>query len=380
MSYVNPGRTGLVGAPTYPMLRDSTLAALVETLRDNDIPYELNKAENVLAMKDSGSRILLRSVDDFERLRGTNLAWFGLDELTYSHEEAWLRLVGRLRDPRATKYCGFAVWTPKGFDWVYRKFIQNPAEGYEAVQAKPFENRYLLEHVPDFYERLRGSYDENFYRQEVLGDYLNVRGGLVYYAFNRDKNVRAVEADKARPVIWAVDFNVDPMCSVVAQLGHEGEVTVLDEIVLRRATTEQACKEFDKRFGAPASGVVVYGDASGGAMQTTGYSDYKVIRNYFASRKAKTDYRVPKANPHVRERVGMVNARLCNAEGDVSLYVDPRCKGLIDDFEQVSYREESTQIDKEKDRKRTHLSDALGYLIWQEGRGGPVGERGEPLF
>jgi hypothetical protein len=285
-----------------------------------------------------------------------------------------------LRDPKATRYCGFAVWTPKGYDWVYRKFIKDPVEGYEAVQAKPFENRYLLEHVPDFYERLRGSYDENFYRQEVLGDYLNVRGGLVYYAFDRDKNVRPIKADAARPVIWAVDFNVDPMCSVVAQLGREGEVKVLDEIVLRRATTEQACEEFDKRFGTPAAGVVVYGDASGGSMQTTGYSDYKVIRDHFASRKGKAAYRVPKANPPVRERVGMVNTKLCNAGGDVSLYVDPRCKELIDDFEQVSYREESTQIDKEKDRKRTHLSDALGYLIWQEGRGGPIGERRERLF
>ncbi len=380
MSYLNPGRTGLVGAPTYPMLRDSTLAALLETLRDNDIPYDLNKAENVLTMLDSGSRILLRSVDEFERLRGTNLAWFGLDELTYTHEEAWLRLEGRLRDPKATRYGGFAVWTPKGYDWVYRKFIKDPTAGYEAIQAKPFENRYLLEHVPDFYERLRGSYDENFYRQEVLGDYLNVRGGLVYYAFDREKNVRSIEADKACPVIWAVDFNVDPMCSVVAQLGRDGEVKVLDEIVLRRATTEQACEEFDKRFGAPESGLVVYGDASGASMQTTGYSDYKVIRAYFAAHRAKADYRVPKANPPVRERVGMVNTKLCNAGGDVSLYVDPRCRELIDDFEQVSYHEESTQIDKEKDRKRTHLSDALGYLIWQEGRGGPIGEREERLF
>ena len=28
-------------------------------------------------MKDSGSRILFRPLDEFERLRGTNLAWFG---------------------------------------------------------------------------------------------------------------------------------------------------------------------------------------------------------------------------------------------------------------------------------------------------------------
>ena len=381
LSYVNAGRTGLIGAPTYPMLRDATLAALVETLNDNEIPFELNKADNVLTMKDSGSRILLRSVDEFERLRGTNLAWFGLDELTYTQEGAWLRLEGRLRDPKATRHCGFAVWTPKGFDWVYRKFVANPAEGYEAVQAKPFENRFLLATVPDFYERLRGSYDDNFFRQEVLGDYLNARGGLVYHAFDRQKNVRAVEVDESRAVVWAVDFNVDPMSSVVAQVERNGEVAVLDEIVLRRATTEQACEEFEKRFGLPRAGVVVYGDASGASMHTTGHSDYQVIRDYFSSRMAKVSYRVPKANPPVRDRVSVVNARLRNARGETQLFVDPKCKELIADFEQVSYQEDSTQIDKDKDRKRTHLSDALGYLIWQQDRGsGTVGERGERLI
>ena len=153
------------------MLRDSTLAALLETLNDNRIPFELNKAEFVLTGGGyTGSRILLRAVDEFERLRGTNLAWFGLDELTYTMEGAWLRLEGRLRDPRATQHCGFAVWTPKGFDWVYRRFISHRVEGYDAIHAQPFENRFLLAQVPDYYERLRNSYDESFYRQEALGD------------------------------------------------------------------------------------------------------------------------------------------------------------------------------------------------------------------
>src|SRR6202167_5775448 len=380
LSYLNPGRTGLIGSPTYPMLRDSTLQALMETLNDNEVPFELNKADYVLTMKDTGSRILLRAVDEFERLRGTNLAWFGLDELTYTMEGAWLRLEGRLRDPKATQRCGFAVWTPKGFDWVYRKFVSHRVEGYEAIQAAPFENRFLLEQVPDFYDRLRGSYDENFYRQEVLGDYLNVQGGLVYHAFHRERNVRRMEVDPARPVVWALDFNVDPMCSVIAQVERNGEVSVLDEIALKRATTEQACEEFEKRFGLPRAGVVVYGDASRASMNTTGALSYQVIRNYFASRMAKVSYRVPKANPPVRERVSLVNAKLKNARGEVRLFVDPKCTELIHDFEQVSYVEDSTQVDKDKDRRRTHLSDALGYLIWQEDRNGTIGERGERLF
>ena len=92
LSYQNPGQMGLIGAPSYPMLRDSTLASLTEILETNELPFELNKSDNVLMMKDTDSRILLRSVDDYDRLRGTNLAWFGVDELTYTHEEAWLRL------------------------------------------------------------------------------------------------------------------------------------------------------------------------------------------------------------------------------------------------------------------------------------------------
>jgi hypothetical protein len=57
------------------------------------------------------------------------------------------------------------------------------------------------------------------------------------------------------------------------------------------------------------------------------------------------------------------------------MFVHPRCKELIADFEQVSYMEDSMQIDKDKDRRRTHASDALGYLVHQESRGTPIGER-----
>ena len=105
------------------------MAALLEVLDSNEIPYDQNKAENSLTFKDTGSRILFRPVEEFERLRGTNLAWFGVDELTYTQEESWLRLEGRLRDPQATKLCGFGVWTPKGYDWVWRRFIADRING-----------------------------------------------------------------------------------------------------------------------------------------------------------------------------------------------------------------------------------------------------------
>jgi len=366
LSYLNPGRQGLIGAPTYPMLRDATLTSFLEVLGVNEIRHELNKSESLLVMRDTGSRIYFRAVDDFERLRGTNLAWFGLDELTYTAEEAWLRLEGRLRDPGAKRLCGFAVWTPKGFDWVYRRFVQGHVEGYEVVLAKPFENRHILERVPDFYERLKRSYESKFFEQEALGEYLNVQASVVYDGFQRTRNVRELSVDGGLPLCWALDFNVDPMSSVVAQKSGD-EVRVLDEIVLSRASTLQACEEFHSRYPNHQAGLVIYGDASGQRLQTAGTTDYQIIKEFFRQTAyCGVRFRVPASNPSVRERVGLVNAKLISASGDTQLFVDPGCKGLIADFEEVTYKPETSVIDKEKDPKRTHLSDAIGYLVWQE--------------
>src|ERR1700684_3475167 len=52
LSYLNAGRHGLLGAPTYPMLREATQTTLFEILDRDGIPYEYNKAENALRMKD----------------------------------------------------------------------------------------------------------------------------------------------------------------------------------------------------------------------------------------------------------------------------------------------------------------------------------------
>jgi len=352
------------------MLRDATQAALLEVLNENEIPYEHNKAENTLVMRDTGSKILFRSVDEFERLRGTNLAWFGLDELTYTQEASWSRLEGRLRDPEATRLCGFAVWTPKGFDWVYKRFIVKEIEGYGVVKAAAFENRHLLSKVADYYTQLEKSYDKQFFDQEVLGLYLSMDGGRVYSSFQRDLHVESLDVDGRVPLLWALDFNVDPMSSLVVQLGRN-HVHVLDEIVIRRATTRDACEEFVKKFPTHDAGVIIYGDASGSHGKTTGNSDYEMVREYLAiNSKLRSEYRVPKANPPVKDRVNLTNRMLKSAAGNVYVTIDPKCKELIQDFEQVCFKDETTQIDKDRDRLRTHLSDALGYLLWYECRNG----------
>ena len=70
-----------------------------------------------------------------------------------------------------------------------------------------------------------------------------------------------------------------------------------------------------------------------------------------------------------------MNAQLRSAGGERRLLIDRRCKELIQDLEQVCYKPGSAQLDKDSDARRTHLSDALGYLLWQEFR--PLSRVGE---
>jgi hypothetical protein len=381
LAFLNSGRIGLLGAPTYPMLRDATQVAFLKMLDENEVPYQINRAEQVLTVLETGSRILFRSVDNFERLRGTNLAWFGVDELSYCPEEAWLRLEARLRDPEAAYLCGFGVWTPKGYDWIYRRFIENNGKGYSVILAKPFENRHLLDSTPDYYERLQHSYDAQLYAQEVLGEYSASGTGRVYHAFDRTRNVRNLALDPRLPLLLAMDFNVEPMCAVVVQIAGD-DVHVLDEMVLSRVSTRDMCEEFHNRYERYGPNVTVYGDATGNRMQTAGTSDYRMVRESFRARGYRSfQLKVPTSNPPVKDRVALVNGKLFSAAQETSVWVHPKCTELIRDLEEVNYKPDSQIVDKTSDLKRTHVSDALGYLIWQEfGKSSPLGEQNRRLL
>jgi len=370
LAYRNPGCWGLIGAPTYPMLRDATRAAMLEILEDNEIPYHFNRNENSIYVEEPESMILFRALDHFERLRGTNLAWFGIDELTYCKPEAWLRLEARLRDPKACDLRGFAVWTPKGFDWVYSRFIgPDKRSGYEAILAAPGENIAL---PPEFYESLRQSYDERFYKQEALGEYLNVFAGQAYYAFDRTTHVRWVPHKASYPLWWALDFNVNPMCSVIGQTIN-GVLYILDELVLPNSNTLAACEEFlDRTKGLAGNplNVYVYGDASGGGRDSAASrTDWQIVREFFGRYpdRFSASFRVPSVNGLVKDRVNCVNAMLTNYAGEHRIYLHTACKELAKDFEQLAWKMDPngnsiSDLDK-SDPMRSHLSDALGYYV-----------------
>jgi hypothetical protein len=388
LAYVNPGCLGLIAAPTFAMLRDVTRLAFLEILEQNGIPHKFRKQENSVHLLEPDTKIVFRSMDQPERSRGTNLAFFGIDELTYCKPQAWSRLQGRLRGRRAKERCGFAVWTPKGFDWVYKRFVANEGkrpELFGCIRAKPFENK--RNNGEDYYESLE-TYDERFYKQEVEGEYLNVYSGAVYYTFDRKVHLQPVEFDARYPLIWTLDFNIDPMCSVLCQMidtttpaesriGKRSQVMhVIDEIALPDARTITAVRVFltrvedlVKKSGQPLKAIHLHGDASGAAGHSSSQdADWTVVKRELArALPCPVVYRVLNKNPLVRTRTQAVCGQLRDTVGAVGMLINPRCGELVKDLEEVVWKRELSgrpidEIDK-RDPARTHLSDALGYAV-----------------
>jgi Terminase large subunit, T4likevirus-type, N-terminal len=382
MAVENPGCLGLLGAPTIPMLQSVTIRTMLETLEMRRVPFTFLSQASKLFLPRSGSTIVFRPLEFFDRLRGLNLAWFGIDELTYCKEGAWQILQQRIRDPKARKLGGFAVWTPKGFDWVYDRFISPPTrlDGHEAIIAGSRENVAVLRNNPGYYDDLKASYDDRFFRQEAEGEYLNIFSGRVYYSYEAERNDAPLEFNPHQRLNWALDFNIDPMSSVLLQdLG--GNIQVLDEISLRGASINDMCARFIERVtplmakwrdtnGQRPFEVGVYGDAAAnsGNIQTK-RSDYQAIKEYFRSvPEIKLIWCENTSNPPVKDRVASVNRMLCDAMGRVRLFVDPRCTELRSDFLKVSWKRgaEGFDLDKKSNSLRTHMSDALGYFIYRD--------------
>jgi hypothetical protein len=132
----------------------------------------------------------------------------------------------------------------------------------------------------------------------------------------------------------------------------------------------------------------VYGDATGEQHRTSASrTDWQIVKEFFGRYRDRfhVSFHVPSANPPVKDRINCVNARLRNHAGQNRLLVDPRCKHLIKDFEQVCWKTDphgNTLADLVKsDPLRTHVSDAVGYLIAREFSMQAIrGERSGPMI
>jgi hypothetical protein len=284
------------------------------------------------------------------------------------------------------------IGTPQGRNHFYDQFVLAQTEpGWAAFQFTTLQGGLVDQSELDGAAR---ELDDESYLQEFEAAFTNLGRHRAYSAFTQEGNVQSVSFDGMRPLVWSIDFNVNPMCMLLMQRVEE-VVHVLEEIVIKpAATTEAACAAFLQRaemylkqvpaYQRPLI-VKIYGDASGNQRRTAGVrTDWQIIKEFFGMWRGTfaPEYYVAAANPLVRDRVNCVNRRLRNHAGETRVLIDGKCRELIRDLEEVAWAVDATgaatsELNK-TDKGRTHASDALGYFVAQVfGMKGSVGERGD---
>jgi hypothetical protein len=373
-------------APTYKQAKRILWRPLKEMTR----PYWASPPNETDLRIDLiwGGTICLRGADNYDSLRGDGLNFLVLDEYASIAREAWTEV---LRPALADRQGGaLFIGTPQGFDHLHE--LVEGAEGRPDWKTFQFSTAEGGNVSAQEIESATHDLDERTFRQEFLATFETSGVGRAYYAFDRTHNVGKVQYNPGAPLVWALDFNMNPMCSVLLQTSG-GRVHVLEEMILPDSNTLAACEELLSRcqkwnISGTWFNIHVYGDATGEQRKTSASrTDWQIVKDFFGRYASwyHPVFRVPSANPPVKDRVNCVNAVLRNHAGQHRMLVDPACKHLIQDFEQVCWKNDphgNTLADLDKsDSKRTHVSDAVGYYVAREFPMRPVrGEVGGPAI
>jgi predicted phage terminase large subunit-like protein len=175
-----PGRLYLVGAPTYPMLRDASWRSLLSLAVQLRCLKKSNQSEPSLTLG-NGAEIIGRSADNPERFRGPNLSGLWLDEASQAEKAAFDIGVACLREGGDMGWFS-ATFTPRGRQhWSYQVFGQTDAEGRPLrpntalFKARTRDNPFLPH---EFYETVKQQYSSALTAQELEGEFTDLEGAL----------------------------------------------------------------------------------------------------------------------------------------------------------------------------------------------------------
>ena len=373
-----PGCRGLVGAKEYELVKHTTMQSYFEHL-DNmgyvkDRDYKYNKIDKKIKFA-NGSEILFKGLDDPEKFKSLNLHWAEIEEASQISDSSFIALLGRLRNTTKKadwppfKYRLFGHTNPQpNKGWIWKRFVENPKYNYRLIIAPTSENTNLPQH---YIESMKDEYDPEYYRINVLGEFGNYSSGLVVKNFS-DDNVKTLTYNKDLPLYLTCDFNVDPMCWVIAHKDDKN-VYFFDELVLENTDTQHSIETFIRRYPGHRNKVVICGDAAGNFRSTQSeFNNYMIMRRALEDHGYDVEFKVRGWNPRILNRIQAFNARVCNAKGERHVFIDKKCKWLLHNIYNLSFKEGTSdvnvptvkQIKNDREAKfLEHPFDAASYLV-----------------
>ena len=334
-------------APSYRQAKQIVWNDLKNKIIKHKWDLKINDSDLSIVLKNN-SIIALRGADNEQSLRGIGLDFLVMDEFSDIKPNAWTEVLR----PTLSNTQGHSLFctSPKGFNWAYELYIKGTKDrNWESFKFTTLDGGQVTKSE---IEQAKEDLDERTFQQEYLASFVNY-AGIIYYNFDRKRNIINEYNYQGKQIHIGLDFNVDPMCGVVCIIEND-KIYIIDEIQIWSSNTNEMVEEIKRRYKGK---IKIYPDPSARQRKTSagGLTDLAILKN------AGFEVYSRNSAPLVRDRINAVNAKLKNAKGQVSLSIVNSCKNVIKSIERQIYKE-GTHI-PDKDSGYDHFNDALGYFI-----------------
>lgn len=359
-----PGEKYFIGAPTHDQVKKIYWDDMKKLTLSCTHAKRPSESDRIIFMP-NGTEIHLIGLDRPERIEGVQWTGGGIDEIADIKGKSWeahilpaLNTVNPTR-PDYRAWC-WLLGVPDGLNHYYE--MAQYAETADDPEWALFHWKSSEILPADVIASAKRQMSSKQFRQEFEASF-ETATGRIYEDYGKENQTDAV-IEPHEQLCWMHDQNYTPLSSSVGVV-RNGDLYLLDEIVLTSAISRQSAEEFVEKFkGHQNKHVLIYGDPAGRAGEKHGHaSDYTDIEDVLRASGWKFTRKVKKKAPAIKDRQNAVRARILNAAGERHLFVNPVTapwthKGLAT----VQLQEGSTfQEDQKNDYQ--HITTAIGYMV-----------------
>jgi hypothetical protein len=374
------GKKYFAGAPTFSQAKKiwwDDLKALSLSVMHVKRPSETD----LTIFFPNGTELTVLGFDQPQRFEG--IPWDGgvIDEIADVKEDAVsLNILPALNtvnplNPEYRAFCWF-IGVPEGLGH-YSDMAELGMRYPENPDWKTFHWKSSEILPADVIEAAKRIMSAKQFRQEYEASF-ETAGGRIYEDYGQ-ANWTDTEAGRYEELHWMHDQNYTPLSSAIAVM-RNNVPHIVDEIVLESAVSRQAAEEFVDKYERHQNKTVwIYGDPHGRAGEKHGHkSDYQEIEEVLTNHGWRWRRCVRPKAPGIKDRQNAVRAKIKNALGQISFYINPKKaewahKGIRD----VQLKQGSTFLEDDKN-KYQHITTAIGYYVdwyWPVGITATVGGR-----
>jgi len=204
--------------------------------------------------------------------------------------------------------------------------------------------------------------------RQIEGKWVEDPKGGIYYNYKRERNYRddVYVFNLDYPIDIMHDFNIGvgkPMSSAIGQRIND-TFHIAKTFLIDGANTEDILQEMHNDGAFNRNTLYrVFGDASGKNRDTRSKTnDYEIIEMFLRRNKINYEMNIPRSNPPVRRRHNRINAKCCNYEQKVQLYIYRDAEPADEGFRLTKLKKGGQYIEDDS-LKQQHVTTAIGYWI-----------------